>query len=555
MPVQGIEDFALSLLDYSVLLGLSLALGGVAWGLFVLRAGRHSLTDEGMFVGRCVKVLCAGAVGVALAQPLELWVTAWYLGRTLQQPPFPAFFHTPQFQGGMARALLAAGVAVAAAWLLRRPEATRRWAVVSFLAVLLAASGAWLSHAASRFDDRTRLMVFTALHQLGALVWVGGLLHLGGAWRQIRGRREFEGAWPPLLSRFSTLAMASVLLTVATGIAVAWPYVGGWKEAWPNLIGTNYGYYLLVKAALLAGALGLAALNFRAVRRWRASRLADPSAGGLRAQVPFFIQGETILALTIVLVASALLALPLSVDVEAAKQRATWSEVAEIVGPKWPVLTSPSHQDEQSVPSSLSPLSSGAHTAVNSWSEYNHDVAGLFLVVLAIFALAEWTKRWPWTRYWPLAFFPYAAFLLARSDPETWPLGAVPFWQGTLGDVEVLEHRLAVLLVCVMGVVEWRARSTWNAGRRLAYVFPVLCVAGGMLLLIHFHTAYSDKFEFLIAANHAPVAVLAVAMGVGRWLELRLGSSRAGRWAGFASVVAFLLVGVLLTFYREIPGA
>ena len=546
--MQGLADFLLSLLDYFALLSLSLVLGGVAWGLFVLRAGRHSFADEGMLARRCVKVLFAGAVGLALTQPMELGITAWFLGEALQQPPFPAFFYTPQFQGGMTRAILAAGVAVAAAWLGRRPGAARRWAAVTFLAVLLAASGAWLTHAVERFDDRVQLMVLTSLHQLAGAVWLGGLLQLAAAWRLIRRWPGFDAFWPALLGRFSKLAMASVLLLVITGSAVAWPYVGAWK----NFIGTTYGLYLILKTALMASALGFAALNFRAVRRWRETGRAGEA---LQTRVPYFVEAEIVLLLTIVLMASALLALPLAVDVDAANQRASWPEVVEVLKPKWPRLISPSHAEEVVAQSPLSRLSTGIHTAENEWSEFNHDVAGLFLIAIGLFALADWTKRWPWMRHWPLGFVALAAFVVVRSDPETWPLGTVGFWQGTFGSAEVLQHRVASALALALGLIEWRVRSTRDASSRLAYVFPVLCIAGGMVILTHFHSAYSEKYEFLITVSHAPVAILAIVIGCGRWLELRLAPSRPGRWAGFASLVALLVFGLMMAFYREIPGS
>ena len=60
----------------------------------------------------------------------------------------------------------------------------------------------------------------------------------------------------------------------------------------------------------------------------------------------------------------------------------------------------------------------------------------------------------------------------------------------------------------------------------------------------------SEERAFLmtITALHQ----LAVAMACGRWLELRL-TPLAGRHAGVVSVVALLLIGLILLFYRETP--
>lgn len=542
--MQGLADFLVTVLDYSVLLSLSLVFGGVASGLFVLRAGRHSSVDEEKVVARSIALLFAGALGLTVLQPLELAASAWFLRENLGQSPFPAFFHTPQFLAGVLRALIAAGLAAAAASLRRRPDSAPRWASVALLTALLAVSGAWLSHAVDRLDHRAELMTLTVLHQLAGGVWLGGLLQLGAAWRLLRERRDVGDLWPTLLSRFSFVAMASVLLMIATGGALAWSYVGTWQ----GLFGTGYGFLVTGKVALLAVALGLAALNFRMVRRWR----QGGAALELHAQVPYLVEGETILVLAVVLLAATLLSLPPSVDVNAAHQRATWSEVVGVLTPKMPVLVSPSHKAELAAGSPLSPLHEASHDAGNAWSEFNHDVAGLALVAMALFSLAAWTKRLPWTRHWPLGFVALAVFVVVRSDPETWPLGPIPFWQGTFGNAEVLQHRLAALLALAIGFLEWRARSAQNPRSWLPYVFPILCIVGGMVLLTHFHSAFDVKSEFLIQASHTPVGLLAVLMGCGRWLELRMVSSRISRLAGLASVLAMLFLGVILASYREL---
>ncbi len=42
-----------------------------------------------------------------------------------------------------------------------------------------------------------------------------------------------------------------------------------------------------------------------------------------------------------------------------------------------------------------------------------------------------------WAQHWPLLFLGMAGFLLVRSDPETWPLGNIGFFE-SFRDVEVL---------------------------------------------------------------------------------------------------------------------
>ena len=63
-----------------------------------------------------------------------------------------------------------------------------------------------------------------------------------------------------------------------------------------------------------------------------------------------------------------------------------------------------------------------------------------------------------WAKHWPLALLGLAVFLAIRSDPEVWPMGYVGIW-ASLRDVEVLQHRIFVLLIVVFAVFEWSVRT------------------------------------------------------------------------------------------------
>jgi len=59
-------------------------------------------------------------------------------------------------------------------------------------------------------------------------------------------------------------------------------------------------------------------------------------------------------------------------------------------------------------------------------SEFNHHLAGFFVVLAGIFILAEGRlrARWPGVRYaWPLCFLLAGIFVLVFSDTELWPFG------------------------------------------------------------------------------------------------------------------------------------
>ena len=164
-------------------------------------------------------------------------------------------------------------------------------------------------------------------------------------------------------------------------------------------------------------------------------------------------------------------------------------------------------------------------------------------------AVLERTGRARWARHWPLLFLGLAAFMFVRNDPRAWPLGPAGFWE-SMALPDVLQHRLVVLLVVGLGLFEWLVRIGVLArpGWRLA--FPILCAVGGGLLLTHSHAMFNLKSEFLAEVSHAPMGILAVFMGWGRWLELRL--PEADRAVpGWVWSLALLSVGAILLVYRE----
>ncbi len=112
-----------------------------------------------------------------------------------------------------------------------------------------------------------------------------------------------------------------------------------------------------------------------------------------------------------------------------------------------------------------------------AWSEYNHHWAGLFVLLLGGLALLNQAGV-RWARHWPLTLLGLAAFLLVRSDPEVWPMGYVGVFE-SLRDVEVLQHRMFVLLIVVFAVFEWSVRTGRLRSARAALVFPLLTAAAG----------------------------------------------------------------------------
>lgn len=538
---EGLTDFLIDMFGALDIIAFSLAVGGIAWALVVLRVTRGIQKEEEPAVIWCLKLVFSGAVALAAGRVLQLVIQAFALSRALGESPFPEFFHTRQFEAGLYQALIAAGLCAAVIWLGRQPAARGRWVSIIGVVILLIITAAWLTHGASRPEDRAQLMILTTVHQTAAAIWVGGVAQFVTLWRLQRRWPQLEALWSIALKRFFALGVSGVLVLVGTGVGLGWFYIGSWL----GLFGTAYGIVVTMKMVLFALALGLAGLNFLATRRWARSG----SATALRTRVPYFIEAETILLLALLFAGASLSSQAPAVDTQS--ESATWSEIIEVFTPRMPQLTSPSHAEVLAVDSNPLAQRGNMRTAGDVWSEFNHDVAGLALVVMGLLALVERTGRAPLLRHWPLGFVVLAVFLFFRSNPWVWPLGPVSFWEGLL-DAESLQHDIAILLVFILGIIEWHARVSPATESRLPYVFPILSFSGGILLLTHSHQIFELKTVFLIYISHASAALMAVLLGCGRWLELRLGPNVAiGRMAGLGAITAMVLMGIVLAFYHE----
>jgi putative copper resistance protein D len=398
-------------------------------------------------------------------------------------------------------------------------------------------------------------MLLTILHQFAAAVWFGGVAQLLGLWRLHRHSAEARDFWPTAIVRFGLLGAGSVLLLVVTGLPLAYVYVASWD----GLVGTGYGSLVATKVILLGVALGFACLNHRAGRIWREQRRNS----ALLRKVPYYIEAEAFVLVGILFIAATLSSQPPSEDLAGSKElTATVSEVAHMFMPRLPKIHSPSHEQLLAGEAGrIAVVNKIPSVAATEWSDYNHNIAGLFLTVMGLVAMLSYIRRpgFRWTNYWPSGFVGLSIFLFFRSDAETWPLGPIGFWESTFGNGEVFQHRIATLLAFALGVLEIRARTRPDS-QKLRYVFPVLCAFGGILLLTHAHAQFELKSEFLIQSTHTTMGLLAVLMASGRWLELRLASAtgpagshsqREGNIAGLIAIFSMFLIGNIMMYYRE----
>jgi copper resistance protein D len=530
-----LHDFLTGLLRGVGLLGLSLAAGGIVWGLLVLRAPRGA-DPSPRATRRCLSLVVLGAIAMALGRGASLLLENHVLSATLGRSVVAELVRTPHFAAGAALIGLAVVLGVTALWLRGRPHAVGGWTVASLLIVLIVVSGAWVTHAAGRIEHRGPLMLLTVAHQLAAAVWVGGLVQLGALWRLGRSDAGAAAAWPVLVRRFSTLAGVSVGALILSALPLAWSYTG----SWPALVGTGYGALVLTKAALLVAVLAVAWVNRRAVH-------ADGAEGGaaVRERVPRLAEAEAIVLVILLFAAASLSAQPPAID-QSPADTASVAEVAQVFQPKIPSLHMPT---PEAMRQSRAAMAAGAERTREAylWSNFSHNVSGLILLGTSLFALVGLACGASWYRHWPLGFVGLAVFvyLRAAANEGVWPMGATPVW--TLG-AEAVQHGLAAGLVMMLGLVEWRARGSHRAA--LPYVLPLLAGAGGVLLLTHSHAAFQSKASFLVQVTHSTMGGLAALLAASRWLELRL-SPPASRWAATGASLAMVGIALVLVFYRE----
>lgn len=540
--MEGIANYLDSLIGGVDLTFYSIAIGGLIWGVLVLRPWEVNTDYNSALLEKTAGLIDFGSKALVMTQLSKVGLKIWLMAATLGKSPFPAFFNTVQFQAGMVRASFALILfGFVRTTLKNNLRSKQHWLIGTAIIVPLVMAAAWLVHGASRLEDRGLLMSLTVSHQIAAAVWVGGIFQLLALWRlKVRNVVSVE-LWPLLLKRFSIVGFVAVAALLLTGTPLAWYYI----RTFQGFIGAGYGNLLMVKIMMLALALGFAWLNRQAVMAYFNSR----NLYALTVRVPYYIEAETLILLTILFTAASLASQPPSVDIP--HLTATWEEVLNMFHPRIPRYTSPSHAALLAgEPGRVAIVGQVPSEAATAWSDYNHNISGIFLATMSFFAMLSYSARFQhWARFWPVGFMALGVFLFFRSDAETWPLGPIGFWDSTFNNGEVLQHRIATFLVFILGLLEMRARISDEPGI-LPYVFPLLAAFGGMMLLAHSHVGFEAKTAFLIQVGHTLMGVFSLILACGRWLELKL-DSPGKNVAGFISVFALFQIGVILMFYRE----
>jgi copper resistance protein D len=200
------------------------------------------------------------------------------------------------------RAVSALAVLVIVLYVRVSPSAQWRYALCASAAGLTIALGSLASHSAA--EEQALLATLTySLHLIVASVWFGGLpgVILVASTTTATSSTDERSRTSALLSRFSALALPTMIAIVLSGIIVADRMI---DTNYAGLVATTYGWLLITKLTLLAIILSIAS---RAKSVWVPSLTKSPEiaeAGGQKLRK--WVTVEFALAILLVIVATLL---------------------------------------------------------------------------------------------------------------------------------------------------------------------------------------------------------------------------------------------------------
>ena len=531
------------------IVGQAVTLGSVLFLVFLARPHAWMMGDGGVAViGDTTRIARWAALGLVVGESIVIGMQTAVLTSTTGIGLGDALGADFAIAG-----LAKIGATMALFGVLMLPVSRMSSVLLVLVGTLELAAGTLTTHAVARLDDRPLLLAATALHQFGAAIWIGGIPAFIAALK----RGTDNAAWRLVGERFSTMCQIGVVAILLSASILATWYIGSVQAAY----GTAYGVMAGAKAVMFLALLLLGYGNYRLIRGLR------PHQTGSIIRVRRFAEVEIGIGFTLFFAAASLTSVPPGVDLT--QDRVTWHEIVERNWPVSPRLVSPDH-DTLTLPALQAKLDAEAKASASkpspafvpgsgeipdrnaddiAWSEYNHHWAGIFVVVIGLLAMLTQAGLRV-ARHWPLLFLGLAGFLFFRSDPETWPMGDISFFD-SLRDVEVLQHRFFVLLLIGFAAFEWRVRAFDLRGGWMPLVFPLLTAIGAAALLTHSHAIANIRDQLLIEITHTPLALAGAAAGWARWLELRLEDGRGKRVAGWIWPLCLVLVGFVLLDYRE----
>jgi putative copper resistance protein D len=545
IKLLGIFGFLVVLLRAATLCFQSVTIGGI---LFFNLVARHIEQHNDALLRSSWKLIRLTALALAATQLIFVIANSLVLSATVEIPLRDVLGANFIWAGALAF-VASLAIAFSPAQLRQRiPQ------LLLIPAAIVLASSVMTSHSASRMNDRPLLVALTVVHYLATASWIGGLPFLLLAMKKLP-----DGPCKAtVMRRFSRLAQFSVGLLIAAGLGMSWAYVGSIEA----IYGTAYGVMVSTKVILLLCLLVLGAANFYIVKG------IGTTGGGPGVKSLFrFGEAEIGIGLTIILAAASLTSQPPGVDLT--QDRVTLHEITTRFTPRMPRFESPHESDfykSAEVVYNQSKATGEVSTSPSvpgervwhpddaediAWSEYNHNWAGLMVLLMGLLAMLSRLEHFSWAKAWPLMFLGLAIFLFFRADPETWPLGPQTFWS-SWGKADVVQHRMAVVLIVVFAIFQYRVETNRLKSMAASLVFPAVCALGGVVLLTHTHALGNIKEEMLAELSHTPLAIFGIIAGWSRWLELRLPQdNQAHKYLKWIWPICFILVGLILLNYHE----
>src|SRR5690606_5869972 len=246
---------------------LLIVLGALSFRVLLLPRLGVSPDTRAVLVRRTWRVLASGAVLLAVAAVLRLWVqsTALHGAERAWDSPLLSIMLTDTSWGRawLAQAFLFALLGMAIVWAL---TTTDRFAtiVATVASIGLAAIPALSGHAAGAEGFGRLAILNDAVHVAAVGAWLGTLAVLLLAAIPVIRRREADGtaAAAAAVDRFSPLALTAAALVVLTGLLNTLMHITAPAQLWE----TAYGRTLIVKLLLVAGVFLVGTVNWRVVR-------------------------------------------------------------------------------------------------------------------------------------------------------------------------------------------------------------------------------------------------------------------------------------------------
>lgn len=253
--------------------------------VFQATVARPALSREARLAGQFrAQTLCLAWIGLAITVASGV---VWFLlqaasmsglplGEAMTSGVLSTVLGRTQF--GRVSEMRLAFASILAICLVGRRFPLTDWVALAAALGLIAAI-AWTGHAASTLGEAGSLhLIADALHLLAAAAWIGGLASLIMLLVIIRRHRADVPASLArgTAERFSTLGIVSVATLSVTGLVNAWILVGSFEA----LTSTEYGRLLMLKIAIFAAMLALAAVN----RLWLTPQLAVACEDAARSE-------------------------------------------------------------------------------------------------------------------------------------------------------------------------------------------------------------------------------------------------------------------------------